>query len=158
MDEMSFSDRTRQMETRMYRIARSMLRSDADCADAVQNAVFAAWRRLASLKNETRFEPWLTQILINCCRDVQRRYLRLKNEAPLDEFCPAQAAEPADPALWDALRILPDKYRLPVLLHHMDGYPVRDVARILSLPAPTVKWRIHEGLSRLRALLKEENA
>ena len=157
MDELSFNERTRAMETKLYRIARSMLRSDADCADALQEAVFAAWRRIPGLRDETRFEPWLTRILVNCCRDIQRNYGKRKMETVLDETCPLASAEPADPALRDALLTLPEKYRLPVLLHHMNGYPVKQVARILLLPSATVKWRIHEGICRLREQLKEDD-
>ncbi len=43
MTEQEFDSRVRQMEGKMYRMARSMLRTDHDCADAIQNTVFAAW-------------------------------------------------------------------------------------------------------------------
>ena len=68
MNETEFDARVRALEGRLYRIAHAMLRSDADCADAIQNAVFAAWRRLGTLKNADAFEPWLCRILVNTCR------------------------------------------------------------------------------------------
>lgn len=156
MNEYTFNERTRAMEARMYRIARSMLRSDADCADAIQNAVFAAWRRRSSLKDETRYEQWLMRILINACRDVQRTYKKRRDDVPADALETLAAPPPPDMALRCALEQLAEKYRLPVLLHHMDGYPLSDTAQMLGLPLATVKWRIHVGLEKLRQLLGEE--
>ena len=156
MTEQEFDSRVRQMEGKMYRMARSMLRSDSDCGDALQNAVFAAWRKLPSLRDKTRFEPWLMRILLNACRDVQRGYLRRKGELPMEEALNA-AAEPArDVDLQTALQKLPEKFRLPILFHHMNGLSVPDIARMLCLPQTTVKGRIREGLKKLRMLLEEE--
>ena len=55
-----------------------------------------------------------------------------------------------------ALQRLPEKYRLPVLLHHMNGLSVPQISRILILPQTTVKGRIREGLKRLRTMLEED--
>ena len=56
-----------------------------------------------------------------------------------------------------ALRRLPEKYRLPLLLHHLDGYSIQAVSQMLHLPASTVKGRLYEGRRRLNALLREED-
>ena len=156
MTEKEFDSRVRAMEGKMYRMARSMLRSDFDCADAMQNAVFAAWRRLSSLKEEACFESWLMRILINACRDCQRGYRKRKGEEPLEDTLTKtdQAAKNLDLQL--ALQRLPEKYRLPVLLHHMNGLSVPQISRILILPQTTVKGRIREGLKKLRIMLEEE--
>ena len=82
MNETEFDARVRALEGRLYRIAHAMLRSDADCADAMQNAVFAAWRRLDTLKNADAFEPWLCRILVNTCRDAGRAAQRRRRCAP----------------------------------------------------------------------------
>lgn len=156
MTEQEFDSRVRQMEGQMYRLARSMLRSDADCGDALQNAVFAAWRKLPSLREEAQFEAWLMRILLNACRDVQRGYLRRKGKLPVEESLNAAAAPARDVDLQMALQTLPEKFRLPILLHHMNGLSVPDIARMLRLPQTTVKGRIREGLKKLRRLLGEE--
>lgn len=155
MDETSFNEAVRSMEKHMYAVARSMLRSDADCADAMQTAVFSAWRRLASLQDERRFPAWLMRILINACRDIQRSYQRQSIEQALDDSIPSVNAAPCFDLRW-ALEMLPEKYRLPVVLRHLAGMSISEIASALKLPHTTVKWRIHEGLHRLRALMEEE--
>lgn len=156
MTEQEFDVQVRQMEGKMYRIARSMLRTDFDCADAIQNALLAAWRRLHTLRDEKCFEPWLMRILVNACRDVQRSYRRKEQEMPMEEALISVAVSPKDLDLHFALEKLPVKWKLPVLLHHMNGISVPDVAKILRLPPSTVKSRIRDGLKKLRKLLGEE--
>lgn len=154
--EQEFDSRVRQMEGKMYRIARSMLRSDYDCGDALQNAVFAAWRKLPSLREEARFEAWLMRIVVNACRDIQRGYMRRKGEMPVEEALQAASLPPPDVDLQMALEKVPEKFRLPILLHYMNGLSVPEIARVLRLPQSTVKGRIREGLKKLRRLLEEE--
>ena len=72
MTEAEFDRRVRGMEGRMYRTARAMLKNEFDCADAMQNAVFAAWRKLPSLRDEARFEAWLMHILSASKREEKK--------------------------------------------------------------------------------------
>lgn len=158
MNEEAFDARVREMEGRLYRTARSLLPSDEDCADAIQNAVFIAWQKRHTLKDESRFAPWLTRILINCCRDIRRAYRQRRADICLDGLPLPAPGHEHDLDLERALLRLPEKWRLPVVLHYMDGLTVQEAARVLRLPATTVKGRIHQGLQRLRALLEEEKA
>lgn len=156
MTEEEFDEKIREMEGKMYRLARSMLRSDADCADAMQNAVFIAWRKLPALRNQEKFEGWLTRILVNCCRDMQREYMKRKGEGPVTADILQEAFQPRDLDLHRALDTLSEKHRLPILLHYMNGLPVNEVARILRLTVPSVKGRIREGMKKLRMLMEED--
>lgn len=155
MDEATFTEKIRQCEPKLYRIARSILRRDADCADALQEAILRAWQKRGDLREAERFDAWVTRIVINQCRDMARRAKRQPlalGEAEA-ETC---EAPPPDPALRDALMALPEKYRLPLLLHHLNGYAVNEIAGILSLPRTTIKWRLHEARQRLQKSLAEE--
>lgn len=156
MNEEAFDARVRGMENRLYRTARAMLPSDEDCADAIQNAVFAAWRRIGSLRDESLFGPWLIRILINCCRDVQRNRQQRKQEVTLEGQQVAAPNQERNLDLEQALLRLPEKWRLPIVLHYLDGLTIEEAAKVLHLPATTVKGRVHQGLERLRVLLKEE--
>ena len=65
MRQADFIRRARACERRLYRVARTMLPREADCEDAVQEALLRAWDRLDTLRNEAYFETWLIRILIN---------------------------------------------------------------------------------------------
>ena len=62
-------------------------------------------------------------------------------------------APPPDIALWDALSRLPEKLRMPLLLHYMEGFSTDEVARALRVPGTTVRSRMHRARLRLRAEL-----
>ena len=153
MDKQEFSRRVLAVEGRLYRISYGMLHNAQDQMDAVQEAVLKAWQNLHRLRREEYFETWLTRILINECHNIQNARRR---SAPMDEL-PECAAPPEDGnrALRDALASLDEALRLPLLLCYMEGYRVREAARILRIPEGTVKSRIARGKSKLKALLEE---
>ncbi len=70
-----------------------------------------------------------------------------------------QAAAPADEGpspLLSAVRALPEKYSAVIHLYYYEGYSIKEIAKLLSLPAPTVGTRLSRGRERLRQMLKEE--
>ena len=84
-------------------------------------------------------------------RDMLRRRKR-EDVAELDDI-PSEDRLCEDLQLRLALKRLPEKYRLPLLLHHMEGWPVGDVARMLNIPVGLVKSRLYQARRALRALL-----
>ncbi len=139
-------------EQTLYRVSMSILKNEADAQDAVHDAVLIAYTRLGSLKKEEYFSTWLTSILINCCK----KQLRMKKRfADIGETLP-DAASRDNPyisvEIGEALNALPEKIRITVILHYVEGYPIKDIKRILKIPEGTVKSR----LSRGRELLKEQ--
>ena len=133
-------------ERTLYRICRTMLRSEMDCQDAAQNAVFQAWRNLHTLKNDPMFSHWLIRIAINECRKI---YRKKANTLPLDDATPAPDG---NERFWEMLHGLDEKYRIPAMLYYGEQYKISDIAAILHLPEGTIKRRLHTA----RNLLKEE--
>jgi len=148
-----FESKIMASSARYYRIAKSILSIDADCEDAMQEAMIKAWINLRALKNPEYFETWVCRILINECKSLLKQNSR-NPTTYLSDSVPQP--EPPDPMLWNALKGIPVRYRVPLTLHHANGYTLKDVARILNLPVSTVKWRIHQGKILLSALHKKE--
>lgn len=141
MEEERFVSEVRAMERTLYRVARGYLRTWDECADAVQEALCKAWDKRKRV-DESYFQPWLTRIVINECHNIGRRKKRL---IPVAEPEREPAPEPALPELADALEALPEKLRLPLTLHYLEGFSVEEIARILRIPAGTVKSRLHQA-------------
>ena len=154
MTREDFIARVRVCERRLYRVARTLLPSEADCEDAVQEALLRAWVKCGSLREAAYFETWLIRILINQCRAFHRR--RSLGETALSEDIPA--AEGADRALLAALKALPERYGIALELHCIEGYSIKECAAMLRVPEGTVKWRLHQGRGQLRRTLGEEDA
>ena len=130
----------------MYRVAWAILRNDADCEDALQDAALKAWEKRNRLREERYFRSWITRILINACYDTQRKRRRI---VLLDEM-PEQAAASPDPALAMALEAIPEKLRLPLVLCYSEGMTYEEAASALRIPVSTLRGRIHRGKNELR--------
>ena len=148
MNKVDFVRRVRGCERRLYRVARTLLSRDTDCEDAVQEALLRAWARRSSLREEAYFETWLIRILINECKNIYRRNPQAEAELPQNL---SEAAYETSP-LFDALQALPQKLRITLELHYIEGYKTREIAKLLNLPESTVKWR----LAKARRILKDE--
>lgn len=155
MSDQEFILRVQSMERRLYRVACAILWNDADCADAIQEAVFKAWLKRGSLREERYFETWLTRILINECKTLLRR--RKFIQLPLEEAAPGARDDDlcGDLHLRSALAALPEKYRVPLLLHHLEGYGLEEVAQILKITPQMVKSRLYQARGKLARLLDE---
>ena len=154
MEQTEFISRVRACERRLYRVARTMLSRDADCEDAVQEALLRAWEKLYTLREDAYFETWLIRILINQCRSFRRRRTPAEAELPDDLPMPSEEESP----LLDALMKLPRKQRIALELHYIEGYSVRESARIMNIPEGTVKWRLSRGRAALKQELEREEA
>ncbi len=153
MDTKTFTERAWRLKPRLFRIAYLSSRCYQDCEDAVQEALFKAWKHRDSLREERYFDTWLIRILMNECRQIHRRNPAGRTVA-LTVAVPAP--EPADPVLRDAVQSLDEKYRAPLVLHHLEGYPVREVASILKIPGTAARWRLEQGRKKLGKALGEE--
>ena len=149
MDKDAFAARVTAMQQSLYRVAASYLRGEADRLDAVCEAVARAWEKRGTLRDERLFATWLTRILIRECVNIQRRQRRT---VPVD-ILPEQAQEDESDtvrSLREALETLPQRQRTMVVLHYMEDYDVREVARIMSTP----RGAVCAGLSRARETLR----
>lgn len=153
MDKQEFTARVLAMEGRLYRISRGLLAEEQDRLDAAQEAVIRAWQNLSRLRHEEFFETWLTRILINECRNIQRSRSRV---LPLDAAPEQAAPADADGELRRAVAALNVQLRLPVLLKYMEGYKTREIARILEIPEGTVKSRLRRARAELKRTLGED--
>ena len=149
MDKDAFAARVTAMQQSLYRVAASYLRGEADRLDAVCEAVARAWEKRGTLRDERLFATWLTRILIRECVNIQRRQRRT---VPVDTL-PEQAQEDDSDAvrsLREAMETLPQRQRTMVVLHYMEDYDVREVARIMG----TTRGAVCAGLSRAREALR----
>lgn len=148
MDKEAFARQVTAMQGGLYRVAASYLRGEADRLDAISEAIMRAWEKRGTLRDERLFGTWLTRILIRECVNIQRRQRR---DIPMDTM-PERAQEEGEDMspLREALDRLPQRQRTMVVLHYMEDYDVREIARIMG----TTKSAVCAGLSRARDTLR----
>ena len=152
MAKEEFTRAVLEYESTLYRVAKSMLGSEADCADAAQNALLRAWEKQHTLRDTAYFKTWLTRILINECRAMLRqraRFVPLEEEAAEGEIAPER-----DSGLYEAVMGLDVKYRVPFVLYYIEGFRTREIASMLKLPEGTVKTRLRRAREILRTELE----
>ncbi|MBE6754485.1 MAG: sigma-70 family RNA polymerase sigma factor [Ruminococcaceae bacterium] len=155
MDKEKLGELIMTSQESMYRVAKSLLRSDADCADAIQEAVVKAFASLHTLKNERYAKTWLTRILINECYAIMRQRKRL---VPLEDISEqADSAAPDYSPLYRAVSELPEDMRLAVTLCYAEGYSIREIAQIEHTTESAIKNRLLRARARLREALEEED-
>ena len=155
MDKDTFARQVTDLQGGLYRVAASYLRGESDRLDAVSEAITRAWEKRHTLREESLFRTWITRILIRECVNIQRRQ---KRSVPVDAL-PEAESEPEDEriaALREALAQLPQRQRTMTVLHYMEGYDVREVARIMGTTKNAVCAGLSRARARLRALMGEE--
>ncbi|MBE5794065.1 MAG: RNA polymerase sigma factor [Clostridiales bacterium] len=155
MDAATFQAQALQLERLMFHISWSVLGREADCADAVQEALTRAWQRRDSLRNPEKFKPWLMRILVNTCNDILRRQSR--QTLMSDEEMAREEAPASDPlSVREAIECLKPEWRTVILLYYLEGCSVSEISQMLRIPQGTVKTRLMYARKRLCALMKEE--
>ena len=161
---------------RLFRIARAVLRDEAEAEDVLQEAYTRAFAAIGGFRGEAGVATWLTRIVLN------EAHTRLRNRRPtadLDEVETAQdggrvvafpnlagAEDPEAHAaraqirrlLERAVDALPEAFRLVFILREVEELTVVETAEHLGLPEATVKTRLHRARRRLRHALEAQLA
>lgn len=154
---------------RLFRLAVAITRSEADARDATQDACVLAWRELPRLRERAKFDPWLSQIVVNSARGVVRktgraRVRELSSDADAESgrvrperSTPAETDTFADSnAIQRAFGRLDGTTRALLVLHYVEGSPLADIARATGSPVGTVKWRLSNARRALERALEAE--
>jgi len=167
-DTRAFEDLARREERALYRHALRIVGTTADAEDIVQDALFSAWRSIASFQGLS-FRAWLFRIATNRALD-QLRSRKRRPELPLDppDDDDVTWAEPVAPgpdltqlvgdrealaAVETALGSLPAEQRTALLLRDVEGFAYEEISVITSVEIGTVKSRIHRGRLAVRNVL-----
>lgn len=140
-----------------------MLRNPDDAEDMVQDAFVRLYRALPRYEERQRFEPWLFQILGNCCRTANTVYHREKTRATDDDTALERVASTDDTSRaaemgWsDAVRValaeVPEHNREIFLLHHIEGFAYEEIERMTGVKQSALKMRVKRAAEFLRTRL-----
>ena len=157
-DPDAFGELARASYDRMWAVALRVCGGDPDeAADALQDAYIAAMRGAKGFRGDAKVSTWLHRIVVNASLDRHRRRKRRAESPYLAEDW--GVADPTDhlgnrELAWEleqALARLPDDQRAAIVLVDVEGWPVAEAARILQVPAGTVKSRCARGRAKLAA-------
>lgn len=159
-----FSRAARAQLPRLYSLARRLVPDEAE--DLVQECLLKAHRRYDGLRDPGAVRGWLTTILVNCARDRYRHAAHQPVETlveDVEEFSLYRTVAEEDPYpysdslhvdflcrfgpedVWAVLRDMPEIYRVPLVLVHMEDMATKQAARLLGVPLGTLLAQLHRG-------------
>lgn len=160
-DPEAFGEIVRRYQQRAYAVAHRLMRQREDAEDLVQDAFMAALDKLETFDERRPFGPWLFRILVNRgTSQLRARGIRVTEEIPAtvgdESATPDRLAERAETAarVHAAIAELSDRQRLVIQLHEIDGFSSAELAEMLGIAEPTVRWTLHAARKRLRADLE----
>ena len=137
----------------LLRLACTRLDDPADAEDVVQEVFLKLLTAHPAFRDAEHEKAWLIRTTLHRAADLRKAASR--RNVPLEEALLASAPEPED-RLLAAVRALPEKYGAVIHLHYYEGYSLKEIGKLLGLPAATVGTRLARGRERLRQSLKEE--
>jgi RNA polymerase sigma-70 factor (ECF subfamily) len=156
---------------RLFRVARAVLRDDADAEDVVQETYVRAFTNLGSFRGEARLSTWLTRIALNEAlgRARRRRPTVELSDAEMREgrvLMFPSASTSANPenetarsqlrhVLEDAVDALPEAFRVVFVLRDIEGMDTEEAASQLQIRPETVKTRLHRARRMLRSAIEK---
>ena len=175
-DELAIRKLIKANNQRLFRVARGVVRDDAEAEDVVQAAYVAAFTKLDGFREDARFSTWLTRIALN---EALGRVRRRRPTTELDTLDQDGAADggwteqlpislmplAADSEISrsemrhlieDAIDSLPEAFRLVFILRDVEGLSQLETAAQLGLKVETVKTRLHRARQALRANIEEK--
>ena len=162
--ELAFSALVERHGPMVLRVCSALLRNPHDAQDAVQATFLVLLRKARDLWIHESLGPWLHRVARRLAVQIQasarrRRAFERMAARSITALCPeAFAGDGPGTILHDEIDRLPERYRVPVILCHLEGQSQELAAKFLRLPVGTVKSRLHKARRLLRERLSRRNA
>ncbi|MFT5875236.1 MAG: RNA polymerase sigma-70 factor (ECF subfamily) [Clostridium sp.] len=154
----SFAKLIKHFENLLYKVAKSMLRSDDDCADAIQETILKAYKSIDNLKEVKFFKTWLVRILINECHNINKVKSKL---IPVDEIGESACDKSMITNAFDNIEIqevincLENDLKSVVVLYYFEEFSIKEISSMIDIPQGTVKSRLSRARLKLKAILNK---
>jgi RNA polymerase sigma-70 factor, ECF subfamily len=155
-DKAAFVRLIDQNRASMFRIANSILKSEDDIGDAMQEAILKAFKGLPNLKDNKYFKTWLIKILIHESSALLRKRKKL---IPLSEVIDQGYLDRYENTeVLNAIYTLEEDFRVVTILYYYEDMSIQAISSILNIPEGTVKSRLSRARIKLYGLLIQEGS
>lgn len=142
----------------MYNICLRMVNDDLDAEDLLQQSFIDVFSKMDSFRYESSIGAWIKRIVVNNCINFLKKR-RLKIESLDDRFQVVSCDEPVEEtnlnvkAINEAIKELPDGYRVVFSLYMFEGYDHKEIGDILNVTEATSKSQFSRAKKKLKELL-----
>lgn len=155
-----FAEIVRRSSDKVFSLCLRMTGNRHDALDASQEVFLRLLRKIHLYDGSAAFSTWLHRVASNVCYDQlrgrSRRPQPVEDPPEIADLTPLRSMDSVDlrPSIEEALALLPDDYRAPIVLRDMEGYSYEQIQDALGIPPGTVRSRIHRGRRLLADLLR----
>lgn len=157
-DKEFFIQKINENRLKMYKTAISILKDEDDANDAIQEALYSAYKNYYSLREKSYFTTWIIKILINKCYNIINKNKKIayiddtiiqNTESSEDNYEIENSLE------WVLNQIDKDLKEI-VVLYYYDDFSVADIANVLEIPQGTVKSRLSRAREQIKEIINKE--
>lgn len=156
MQGMSLKNAVEIYRDMVFRLAYTYMRSAADADDVTQDVFVKLLRSEQMFESQEHLRNWLVRVTINECKSLFRKPWRRVEDIEQYALSLEQPSSEHTELLVDVMR-LPEKYRVPIVLHYYLEFSTDEIAELLKCPSATVRTRLARGRSKLRCVLEDDD-
>ncbi len=156
-DREAFEKIINKYSKKLYVIAKSKVGSDEDAKDIVQNTLIQAYLSIHKLKDLSKFNAWITKILINNCKKLYKsKKIKLVSYDKIEENNSYFKTEEdisnlnENQSFYDLISFLEEKDRLIITMYYLNEYTTKDISEILKINESTLRSRISKIKEKIR--------
>ena len=133
----------------LFRLCLMILGNASDAEDVIQETMIKYLQKAPKFQSAEHEKAWLIKVSANHCKDVLR--FRSRHQMVDIEQMKEFIEDESDSEIIEALMTLPEKYKVVLMLHYVEGYSTKEIAEMIGKTSSAVKMRLQKG----RTLLKE---
>lgn len=147
-----FCDNIKNLENGMYRLSYSILKNEEDAKDAVQEAIYNAYKNLETLKDKRKFKSWIYKIVANTSFEILRNK---KNYIDIEqENIPAEKIDiDTNLTLWKAVQELEQPYRTTITLFYYEDMSIKEISEITGSKVDAIKKQLSRGRDKIKEVI-----
>lgn len=154
-DKEAFMYLIKAVQQSLFVIARSIVKNDEDCADAMQETIAKAFSKVHTLKKPAYFKTWIIRILINECNRIIKKKKQV-HPVPYDMRKTSYKGDYEQIELFEMIDKLDEQLQTIVTLFYIEDLSVKEISKVLEVSKGTVKSRLFRARQQLSKLVLGE--
>jgi RNA polymerase sigma factor (sigma-70 family) len=154
-DKEAFMHLIKAVQQSLFVIARSIVKNDDDCADAIQETITKAFSNVHTLKKPAYFKTWIIRILINECNRIIKKKKRVY-PVPYDMRKTSYKGDYEQIELFEVIDKLDEQLQTIVTLFYIEDLSIKEISKVLEVSEGTVKSRLFRARQQLSELVLGE--
>ena len=157
-DKEFFIQKINENRLKMYKTAIAILKDEDDANDAIQEALYSAYKNYYSLREKSYFTTWIIKILINKCRNIINKNKKIAyiDDTVIQNTASSEDNYEIENSLEWVLNQIDKELKEIVVLYYYDDFSVADIANVLEIPQGTVKSRLSRAREQIKEIIKKE--